>query len=62
MYHLNQLDNVVVVTWTLYVIIVVKHFTKACMPFSAVLKADNSYNIVIDEQVVSSGSLLEDFT
>ena len=32
------------------------------MPFLAVVKADNSYNIIVDEQVVSSGSLLEDFT
>lgn len=29
---------------------------------SAVVKADNNYNILVDEQVVSSGSLLEDFT
>ena len=29
---------------------------------SAVVNADNSYNILVDEQVVSSGSLLEDFT
>lgn len=32
------------------------------MTFLAVVKADNSYNIIVDEQVVSSGSLLEDFT
>lgn len=30
--------------------------------FRLIVKADNSYNIIVDEQVVSSGSLLEDFT
>lgn len=32
------------------------------MLFITVVKADNDYNILVDEQVVSSGNLLQDFT